>query len=192
MKHFEVERKFGISAAEYASIPDKLSAHGFKYEGQVYMTDTFVPAAEDGEMIRIRQETANDQSKYLLTHKQWVNVAGQRERAEQEEQVSELIRACLLDVGKRLKGGALSSFSKERNHYTRIEKGRKVTVALDNVEGLGQYSGYYMEIELIVPASEDVEAARQHIKELAATIFGEERAFVTLSYMEMLKLATTS
>jgi adenylate cyclase class IV len=189
-RNFEVERKFSVSADEHAGMPDRLLSLGFRHAGQVYMIDTFLPTDVEGDMCRVREESENDRTRYLLTHKTWVEIDGQRERDEEEEAISRLVKETLLDVGKR--AASLLSFSKERELFTRAEGDRKVTVSLDVVEGLGEYSGTYMEIELLVSRKSDVAAARESIQQLAAELLGEERPLVQLSYMEMLKRTAAS
>lgn len=189
---FEVERKFSLTTAERKDLPAKLLALGYRFAGQAYMVDTFVPAEVEGDMIRVRRETMNDRTKVLLTRKTWEQVGGERERKEHEEEISPLVEATLLDVGRRLKGGDLLSFSKERDFYTRTIDGRKVTVSIDTVDGLGEYSGLYMEIELLISRKCDVKAARESIKQVLKDVLGDEREFVQMSYMEMLKRTASS
>ncbi|MGH7485449.1 MAG: CYTH domain-containing protein [Terriglobales bacterium] len=189
-KNFEVERKYSTTSAERDNLPGKLLSMGFRCAGQAYMKDVFVPAETEGDMIRVREETMNDRTKILLTLKTWEQVEGGRERREDEEEVSSLVRNTLLEVGTRLAGGKLLTFSKERDLYTRTQDGRKVTVSLDTVEGLGEYSGLYMEIEFLVQRKCDVKAAREAIQVLVTELLGEGRQQVEMSYMDMLKRAS--
>jgi len=185
--NFEVERKYSISRAEYKALGDKLLSIKFRYVGQAYMKDTFVPVPVDGDMCRVREETMNDRTKYLLTQKTWVQVDNERERKEDEEQITERVAQLMLDLGQRLAGAKLLSFSKDRDFYTRYDaEGRKVTISLDLVEGLGEYSGPYMEIEILVARKCHVNAARTSIEQLVQEVLGETRP-VADSYMEMLK-----
>lgn len=190
--HLEVERKFKISAEEFRALSARLLSQGFQLNGQVFMTDTFLPVQVEGDMMRIRVETMNDITKTILTRKQWVTVGGERERQETERETNELAAGCLLELGERLAGAPLPSFSKDRDMYSRLaeDEHHQIVVALDTAEGLGDYSGHYMEIELLVPVDGDVQAARQQIATLAASLLGEERAFEQLSYQDMLKRST--
>jgi adenylate cyclase class IV len=188
LAHFEVERKFALSEAEFRALPAKLRERGFRHAGQVYMVDTFIPPAVPGDMIRLRQETENDKTHTVLTLKTWVMVAGSRERQETPDQeLSDIVRDSMLEIGARLKGSPLLSFSKDREHYeSHTQDGRKVVVALDTTHGLGKYSGHYVEIELLVPQGGDVEAARRDIQNLAQELLGDQRDFVRKSYQDML------
>jgi adenylate cyclase class IV len=187
---FEVERKYKISRQEHAELPEKLISMGFTHEAQVHMYDTFLPTAVESDMCRVRDETIKDRTKHLLTQKVWVQVSGNRERKEKEEEISTLVRETLLDIGLRLNGKALSHFSKDREMYVRSDDlGRQVTIALDITEGLKQYDGTYMEIEFLVADERDVESARQSIKKLVQEVLGEARLEWELSYMQMLRLS---
>lgn len=185
--NFEVERKYPISDAERKTLPDKLLSMGYRYVGQAYMKDTFVPTLVEGDMCRVREETMNDRTKYLLTEKVWVQVGNERERKEDEEQITVRVAQLLLDLGKRLSGAELLSFSKDRDLYTRYDdEGRKITISIDLVEGLGESDGHYMEIEILVAQKCHVAAARKTIEQLVQDVLGDARA-VADSYMEMLK-----
>ncbi len=190
--HLEIERKFAISKEEFRALPARLLSAGFQLTGQVFMTDTFLPVITEGDMMRIRVETMNDRTKHILTRKTWVEVGGDREREETEKETNELAAGCLLELGERLSGGPLPSFSKDRDLYSRLAEDdhHQIVVSLDTADGLGDYSGHYMEIELLVPVNGNVQAARQQIASLASSLLGEEREFVKLSYQEMLKRST--
>ncbi len=184
--HFEVERKYNLTEAEIQALPAKLTALGYVFDGVAEMMDTFVPSAVDGDMIRVRDETISGASHTLLTVKTWKIVAGQKEREETEETLSPFVRGCILEVGQRLKGKKLSSFSKTRDLYVATVEGQKVTVGLDRVTGLGKYSGPYLEIEVIAKLESEVEAARTFIAKFAKELLGDDRDFVRMSYQQML------
>lgn len=188
-ENFEVERKFPISKVEHQKLPSKLRSMGFVFTGQVFMHDRFLPTEVDGDMCRVRDETMDDRTKHLLTLKTWVIVAGNKERKEREDQVTTMVRDTLLDLGQRMTGKALPGFTKDRDLYTRTEEGREVTVSLDMVNGLGEFDGPYMEIELLIANEADVPSARERIYALAEEILGEKRDESKHSYMEMLKIS---
>lgn len=184
--HFEVERKFNLTEAEIQALPAKLTSLGYAFDGVAEMVDTFVPAAVTGDMIRVRDETISGASHTVLTIKTWTTVAGQRERKETEESLTPFVRARFLELGERLKGKKLSTFTKTRDLYTSTVDNHKVTVGLDRVSGLGKYSGPYLEIEVIVKVESEVEAARAFIVKFAKQLLGEDREFVQMSYQQML------
>lgn len=184
---FEVERKFRLTDHEASSIiPARLKDMGFALADTVAMTDTFLPTGVKGEMLRVRDESVNGQPQTVITIKEWVEIAGKREREEQEEKVNKLERWLLLQIGRLLNGKSLLSFSKTRlMHESPVLVG--VVIATDDVQGLGENSGPYAEIEVLVPRDGDVEGARKQISHLARELFGEDRQFVQASYQDMLK-----
>src|ERR1700689_4667120 len=93
----------------------------------------------------------------------------------------------MLSLGRRLSNSDLLTLSKERDSHTRTRHGRKVTVTLDHVDGLGEYNGSYMEVEIIVTNRADINSAREEIQSLVKEILGEDREPWQHSYLEMLK-----
>jgi adenylate cyclase class IV len=85
-----------------------------------------------------------------------------------------------------LNGGPLSGFSKVRQEHT-SNNFPGVIITLDQVDGLGRYSGRYAEIEVLVPRDGNVEAAREQIAKLARQLFADDRNPVELSYQQMLE-----
>ena len=188
--HLEVERKYRLSPEEVSFLPEKIRSLGFVPASTVSMTDRFLPTAGEGDMVRVRDESESGAKRTLLTFKQWVGTQdGGRERQECEGQVGKLGRRLLLVLGCLVRGSRLLSFSKERQLFDGSLGGRTVVVSIDNVGGLGDYSGFYLEVELLVPLAGDVSSAREAIFGLVVTLLGEEREMVKLSYQDMLKLS---
>lgn len=184
--NFEVERKFRLHEHELPQFNERLTQMGFSKGRLIKMTDQFLPAKVKGEMLRIRDEVVGTASWTLLTIKEWVNIAGGRERRETEAKLSSLTRGFLLALGALLRGGTLMSFSKLRQEHTAASL-PQVVITIDNVSGLGEHSGYYAEIEVLVPQGGDIEAARAQIAQLARELFHEERKQVEMSYQQMLE-----
>ncbi len=184
--NFEVERKYRLQDSELGAVSEQLVQMGFSQGRLIAMTDQFLPVKVKGEMLRIRDEVVGSESVTLLTIKEWVNIAGGRERRETEGQLSAFTRRFLLALGGLLNGGKLMSFSKQRQEHHNAQL-PGVVITLDDVSGLGKYSGRYAEIEVLVPQDGDVESARAQIAELARTLFNESRAPVEMSYQLMLE-----
>ncbi|HMW89504.1 MAG TPA: CYTH domain-containing protein [Candidatus Obscuribacter sp.] len=183
---FEVERKFRLKDGEASTIPTRLKAMGFVPVEDIEMTDVFLPTPVQGEMLRVRTEVSDARSHTVVTIKEWVTIGNSRERQETEDGVNGLEKWLLLRIGRLISGRKLLSFTKTRlMHESSVLAG--VVIAIDNVQGLGENSGHYAEIEVIVPQGGDVEGARRQIVELAGRLFGEERDFVQASYQDMLK-----
>ncbi len=187
--NFEVERKYRLRADELEAVSRRLAEQGFTLARKIEMTDQFLPVKVEGEMLRVRDETFGGTSHSLLTIKEWVEIAGSKERRETEGRLSPLARRFLLFLGRLMRGKALLSFSKLRLDHESPSHARSV-VALDNVSGLGENSGHYAEIEVLVTQDGDVESARAQIKALARALFNEDREPVKMSYMDMLKLVS--
>ncbi len=185
--HFEVERKYQLSRQEFDEMPRRLRALGFSKKTDATIVDTFVPAENEGDMIRVRDETVDGLTTTVITLKQWVDVDGSRERKEREsDPIDSIARESFLALGRRLAASDLMSFSKERSSFGGYRDKYRVTVALDLVSGLGRYSGTYLEIEVIIESQEAVAAARAFVEKFARELIGSEREFA-ISYMEMLK-----
>ena len=190
--HLEVERKFRISAQDAMSLPARLPTKGFLPAGTVDMTDTFLPAKNEGDMIRIRRESEGSRRQILLTLKKWVVTSdGGKEREETEGSISGVVAVILMWLGRSLRGSSLLSFSKRRQLFAGTLAGRQAVISVDTVSGLGSYSGTYLEIEVLVPVGEDVNGARESIYATAAQLLPDAEQ-VKQSYMDMLKLATVA
>ena len=186
--HLEVERKFSLSEDEAARVPLRLRELNFQPAGIVRMTDHFLPAAVQGEMLRVRRESLDGEpSKALLTFKQWVATSGGgKERRETERAIGGTIAMIWLILGRIVRGATLLSFSKERRLFEGELAGNDSVVSIDEVTGLGPFSGLYLEVETIIDADSDPSAARNAIFQFVEELFGEKRADIKRSYMDML------
>jgi adenylate cyclase class IV len=185
--HFEVERKYPVSQEEFHKLPGRLRDLGFLRKSKATIVDTFLPAEKEGDMVRLREETTDGLTVTVITLKEWVEVAGQRERKEREsDPIDAVTKDCMLSLGRRLASEPLMSFSKDRTTFSGHRDKRQVTVALDVASGLGDFSGTYLEVELIVERQEDVADARAFVESFVVELLGAERE-CAISYMEMLK-----
>lgn len=185
-KHLEVERKFQLLDGESNGLPSRLKARGFASIGRLTMTDTFLPRAKEGDMNRIRVESDGKTTRRLLTMKDWVVVSGEKERREEESEIGLAASLFLRVAGRLLNRSALPSFSKTRDLYSRTLGEVSAVVSIDQVTGLGRFSGWYLEIEVIVPIGGNVHEARDTIRGVMIELLGEEREFVKRSYQDML------
>lgn len=189
--HLEVERKFSITQSETESLPIRLRELGFRPSGSVTMSDTFFPPRKKGEMMRVRDEvTAGSNCRSVFTLKSWVHTdEGAKERLESESVVSPLMRTIAIIIGRYATGRELLNFSKERSLYEGKLNDLDFVVAIDRVNGLGKFSGHFLEVECIVPLGEDPAKARTEIFKFVETLFGTPREDVKKSYLEMLELS---
>jgi predicted adenylyl cyclase CyaB len=185
--HYEVERKFALEAGEADALPGRIQQRGFTYAGTASMTDVFLPTAVDGEMLRVRKERIGDAPKRtFLTFKQWVQTASGKERKETEREVPLTVGALWKLAGRAISGEPLLAFSKQRKLYHGRLGDAEAVISIDDVTGLGQFSGAYMEVEVLVPLDGDVVATKDKIYETVRELLGGERSEAR-SYMEMLK-----
>lgn len=185
--HFEVERKFALTEDEAASIPKRLEQLGFVYAGTAVMTDFFLPTEQAGEMMRVRQEKIGaEATRSILTLKKWVTTSTGKERQEAERNVRSSVAAFWKLLGRMVAGEPLLSFSKSRKLFDGKLGDSDAIVSVDEVNGLGSYSGCYMEIEVLVPLDGDVAVSRDHIFTMSKSILGESRQDVKQSYRDML------
>jgi predicted adenylyl cyclase CyaB len=186
-QHFEIERKFRLSNEEYELIQDRLKEMCFVLMRSVIERDIFFPVEKQGDMLRLREQECEGTITYFLTRKTWIDAGGEKERSETECEISEFVSQFILAAAHGLNPKELRNLTKERSFFeNKIDKHRKVTVALDNVRGLEKRSGPYVEIELIIEHEEDVQSARDEIASLAKSLLREERASERLSYQDML------
>lgn len=186
--HLEVERKFALTKPEVDVIPGRLKDLGFSYAGTAAMTDSFLPTAVDGEMMRVRQEKIDDApARTVLTFKKWVKTETGKERQETEREVGSSVGALWRIIGRAIARQPLLSFSKSRQLFDGKLGDGDAVVSIDEVNGLGTFSGFYMEVEVLVPLDGDVVTYRDRIFALVKEILQEERPDVQRSYMEMLK-----
>jgi adenylate cyclase class IV len=190
--HLEVERKFALTADEAERLRQSLVDAGYRYAGLASMTDTFLPVLEQGEMMRVRQESIDDNPvSTVLTFKQWVPANTGKERRETERQVRSTTGLVWAILGRFISGKPLPRFSKQRQLFEGTINSAPAVVSIDKVDGLGQFSGWYMEVEIIVPLDGDPSQFTQHIFQLVEELLGAPREDVKRSYQEMLRLASS-
>jgi predicted adenylyl cyclase CyaB len=191
--HMEIERKFFQTQEEATQLADKLKERDFKYIGTAAMSDTFLPSAVTGEMLRIRQERLDlQQARTVLTFKQWVKTSTGKERRETEREVPPLVGLIWLLIGRFAAGHPLLGFSKRRQLYEGKLNGTDAVVSIDEVSGLGVYSGWYLEIEVLQPLGTDSAALEEQINFLATRLFDTARQPIMRSYRDMLIESTQS
>ncbi|MBX9770235.1 MAG: CYTH domain-containing protein [Candidatus Obscuribacterales bacterium] len=191
----EVERKFRIADTVARGLPEKLLSFGFQPIGDTFMKDTFLPTESPSDMLRVREEETVKpngalEQRIVLTAKRWmVFPDGSREREEQEEEIGLLARDGFIRLGEKITGCKLLTFSKKRSMYKGKLGEFDSVVAIDYADGLGAYSGHYMEIEVLVEINRDLTDVRQKIKDHAENLLGSEAEMETMSYMDMLRLS---
>jgi adenylate cyclase class IV len=197
--NLEVERKYRMTLDQSKEMPQLLPAKGFHLYSKAELVDIFLPGQED-EMVRLRRETNEDGTHFILTFKRWErNAKGERERRENECRLPQFIAKVLLYLAKHSVSQPLLTFSKLRQHFEGKLTGRTSVVSIDQVTGLGQYSGDYLEIEVLLSLQDQgLAQVRESIAGLALALMPNNCQMVEQSYLDLLKrslqenLATSS
>jgi adenylate cyclase class IV len=184
--HLEIERKFSLLKVSSASVIDRLKDEHFYFSGSLKSTDWFIPSPVKGELLRLRREYKDGVENYILTVKHWIATADDgRERDERERILRPITFFFLLYLGKFVTSFRLPTFRKSRDLYTGELEGKMAVAALDEATGLGEFSGPYLEIEVLAPRRSPSKAVQSAIVRLASRI-APEAAEVQQSYQEML------
>jgi adenylate cyclase class IV len=187
--HLEIERKYSLLKVSLASIIDHLKDERFYFAGSLKTTDWFIPSPLKGEMMRLRRESKDGVDTFVLTIKKWIGTVDDgRERHEIEKAIKPKTFFALLLLGKFVTAFRLPTFKKNRDLYTGELEGKRATVAIDEAMGLGEFSGPYMEIEVLAPKNSPSKTIQAAIARLVARI-APEADEVKRSYQEMLELA---
>jgi adenylate cyclase class IV len=185
--HYEVELKFKIDVADAEHLREVLPESGFRYTTTVEMSDTFLPAPYEGEIMRIRQEyELAGARRTVFTIKEWVKTRTGRTRKEAESDAPSTLALIFLFAGRFLSDRALLGFSKKRELFEGKLNGNELIVSIDEVFGLGEFSGWYMEAEVLVPLDKDPADYEQPILDRVQSLLGNNRLPVKQSYREML------
>ena len=192
--HFEVERKFRLTAIEVAAVQAKLERRGFVLQATSVITDTLLLANAVKDVThRVRREQVLSGAsadvhffETVKTHPVLPNGSHVRKELESEidaEQAQKLIADAVHETCE-----PSPSYSKTRRTYVGKLKGRDVTVAIDLARGLGTFSGHYIEFEVLLPIGskpEEIEAVQDQLVAFAHKLLGDERS-TQISYRKML------
>ncbi len=193
--HLETERGIKISKAEYHLLKQLLPWLGFAFAKKSLITDFVVPTKGDttrrGRIENV-QKSANGETGLhcLRTFKNHPikGKTGKHVRGEDEKEIS--AEKVLLFIMRHIDklGAPIPYYAKKRWHFEGDYKGYTVTIALDHAHGLGKYSGYYMEVETILPEKTKRKKVRRALKaivRLLKRLVGEHRRS-KISYRRML------
>jgi hypothetical protein len=193
--HLETEKGFRITKSEYNLITRLLPLIGFSFTNKSRLTDFLVPTAgETTKRMRI-ERTLTSASGELELHcikceksHPISGPAGKNVRREVEKHVTPVAALSFILSAIEKHGAPIPYYSKKRSHFEGVYEGYPITIALDQAVGLGRFSGYYMELETILPmGSEDVSHALSVIDALAKSLLHEKRA-AKISYRKMLMM----
>jgi adenylate cyclase class 2 len=160
-----------------AKIKDKLT------EKDLYFSTPSSGSAEKDSIIRIREDTNQDNGKRIILSYKSPNVLreGVETREEIEVEVLDNVSSLIKLLGK-INIKPLVSVTKERVEYSLTYKGVEFTIALDKVDTLGSF----VEIELMSSRKEDAKQLVALGEELASKLNLDLSRKVSLGYHEMM------
>jgi predicted adenylyl cyclase CyaB len=160
-----------------AKIKDKLT------EKDLYFSTPSGGSIERDSIIRIREDTNQDEGKRIILSYKSPNVLreGVETREEIEVEVLDNISSLVKLLGK-IDVKPLVSVTKERVEYSLTYKGVEFTVTLDNVDTLGSF----VEIELMSSQKEDAKQLSALGEELASKLNLDLSRKTSLGYHEMM------
>lgn len=193
--HLETEKGYRLTRAEYKLLRLVLPLLGFAFRKTSHITDFVVPTkGEVTRRMRIeRIKKSADGHKGVHCIRCFKNHPikgrdGKHVRREFEECVKPSAALAYIMKAIARRGAPIPYYSKKRRHFTGVHQGLEMTIALDHAVGLGKYSGYYMEIETILPVGSKRKAVRKALRvigQLAVMLLFEKRA-TKISYRKML------
>lgn len=173
---YEIELKLSVS---HDVVEPRLSAAGFTLESSVHQHDVYFDAphrsfAHTDEALRLRTVTAGDSQRAMLTYKGPRLDSPAKHRREIVAAIPEpdMLRAIFKAVGLHPAGEVV----KTRRTYRQDQ----VSVALDEVDGLGEF----IEVERLTDGPSSAEAA---VFETVEALGLADRDPIEVSYLELLE-----
>ncbi len=192
----EIEVKYTIHAEKVSDIFDTLMDMGFRHDATYDLIDTWLPPKEKNESLRVRKQIQGKSCKYFLSSKKTNEKDGEvKNKCEAESKIDEFARDVLIALALRMRA-ELPTVHKTRYSFKGRVGSRDYTVAIDEVVDLGRFSGFYFEVETLVPfgvsdAKAMPDVKRTALKILHAAYEGEKKLKFQkqlLSYRKMARL----
>ncbi len=191
--HFETEQGFKVSETEFDALKLRLPELGFTFFKKCRITDFVVPTKGDITRRMRIEKTWEGKKKVTRCIRGFKNhpikgKKGKNVRLEDEKLVKPADAiSFILSAMDRLKE-PIPFYTKKRLHFQGKHAGFDFVITLDRAEAIGKFSGFYVEIETLLPLGSteaDVTAALAVIEALALVLFGEKRK-PKISYRKML------
>lgn len=192
----EIEAKYAIQGKKVKDIFDVLMDLGFRHKATYDLVDMWLPPKEEKESLRIREQIQGTSRKYLLSSKKTnAKDEGIKNKCEAESRIDEFTRQVLIGLALRMRS-ALPVVRKTRYSWQGRIGSRDYTIAIDEVFDLGRFSGFYLEVETLVPFNTIDPEAMDDVKHTALKILnsayeGEKNlkfSYAKLSYRKMAKI----
>ena len=190
--HYEIERGWPISPAEYNALPAKIAEEGFRFRRKHLISDFILPTLTTNRLriVRTWEEGQKEQVRFIRCVKNHPLKGSEMEdvRKERESVLTwRQARAYILTSVQFLRA-PVPFYSKLRDEYVGTYRGTVTTIARDNAVGLGRRSGRYMEAEVtrsLRLRPEAVTEIDENLSGLDEVILGEQRK-TKKSYRKML------
>lgn len=172
-KHKEIERAWPLDADEYDDLPKRLEKLGFRFRRRLLITDFVLPLITTYRTRIVRVwEDDDEYVKFIRCSKADRNEIECKLRWRQA-------RGWVLRGVEYLRS-PVPHYHKLRDEYEGVHDDESVTIARDHAVGLGEKSGFNMEVEAVreLPVSDEVvDEIDDRIIDLGHTIIGGERKF---------------
>ncbi len=194
--HFETEKGFRVSKKEFEALKLRLPDLGFAFSKRCHITDFVIPT-KGSVTRRMRIETTGEGDDAAtrcirgFKNHPLKGKKGKHVRLEDEKIVKPSVAITFITSAMERLKAPIPYYRKKRLLYQGKHDGFDFVIALDRAKEIGKFSGYYVEIETLLPlgsTEDDVEKALVVIEALAETLFGEKRK-PKISYRRMLKKA---
>jgi CHAD domain-containing protein/adenylate cyclase class IV len=137
----ELEHKFRL--VNWLDIEAKLKALHFRVGGPILQTDHYLEVLSANTYLRLRREVIGNQVRYLLCHK---DQGPEGTRRAVEEPISAFAYEALL-----ARSGSCPTLHKQHQRWGGFFEQVPFVISVDRIEGIGEYSGEYLELEVMVP-----------------------------------------
>lgn len=165
----EIEVKYVIQPAKVKNIAAALEKLGFTHKSTTTVTDRWLRIGKDSVRLREQKKGANGIKYFLASKKTIEKDDGLKNKCEAECKINKFTRDVLLKLAKQ-KRRALPIVHKSRTSWTAIINDREYTAVIDHVEKLGEFNGYYFELETLIPFDVNDPGAKADVKALASKI----------------------
>lgn len=176
----ELERKYRITPSLRQSIEGRLSEWDFRSQPPLRQTDYYLEVLGPHQYTRARRSEEGSQVSYQLTRKQHDPAGGRRV---EEEPLSASVWSALTARFHQL---PMPIIYKERVRWSGFVTGVPLSVTFDRVEGMGFYSGDYLELEVMTPDDSLVSIAESCLAEVSGLLGLQAAEHVDQSYVGLL------
>lgn len=157
----ELERKYRIDTEHRVRIEERLQALRFRSTPAMQQTDHYLEVLSPHQYLRLRREEQEHQVHHKLCRKDF-GPSGSRRSV--EETVTLYVYEAFLARFHQL---PVPVVSKAHTRWSGFFDEIPFTISFDRIEGIGPYSGDYLEIEVMIPDRQLLEIAEERLQQLS-------------------------